>query len=151
MSRYSSLTVNYKKLALTSLRKNLFNFSIGIVGFAFVSFYLISLLLQNPYLFQKPIQEKTKTAVKQTLPNANTLKSVNNSFPNDTQGQTSSISTKKVINTKNTYTVKEGDYLWKIAEESYGDGMMMYTIMKANNLKDLNDVVIGKVLKIPRK
>ena len=66
------------------------------------------------------------------------------------KGQISSISTKKVIHTTDTYTVKKGDFLWKIAEECYGDGNMMRNIIKANNLTNIENIEIGKVLKIPR-
>lgn len=65
-------------------------------------------------------------------------------------GQISSISTKKVTHTGDTYTVKKGDYLWKIAEECYGDGNMMKNIIKANNLTNIENIEAGKVLKIPR-
>lgn len=47
-----------------------------------------------------------------------------------------------------TYEVKEGDSLWKIAEEELGDGFKWQEIQKENNLT--TDVVeIGQTLKIP--
>lgn len=47
-----------------------------------------------------------------------------------------------------TYTVKEGDSLWKIAEEKLGDGFKWQDIQKENNLT--TDVVeIGQTLNIP--
>ncbi len=48
------------------------------------------------------------------------------------------------------YTVREGDYLWQIAEAAYGDGMMMYRIMKANNITNPDQIEVGMTLKLPR-
>jgi|GEM_PF-4155620 len=58
--------------------------------------------------------------------------------------------TSRVIITGNKYVVKEGDYLWSIAQAAYGDGMMMYRIMQANNLTDPNQIEVGTTLKLPR-
>ena len=53
-----------------------------------------------------------------------------------------------------TYNVKEGDTLFKIAEEMYGDGSKWTTIAKDNNLGRLPNgnplVFAGSTIKIPR-
>jgi len=59
-------------------------------------------------------------------------------------------STQKVSLTGNKYTVKEGDCLWKIALEAYGDGYAWVKIAKANNLVDPNLILPKTVLTIPR-
>jgi nucleoid-associated protein YgaU len=52
-------------------------------------------------------------------------------------------------NIKSTYTVKEGDSLWTIAEQVYGDGYKWVEIQKVNSLTDANSIETGQVLKIP--
>lgn len=47
------------------------------------------------------------------------------------------------------YTVKDGDTLFTIAEKYYQDGKKFSEIAKANNLTDVNEIVVGQVLKIP--
>jgi nucleoid-associated protein YgaU len=50
-----------------------------------------------------------------------------------------------------TYTVKKGDSLSKIAEEFYGDPMLYPQIFEANRdiLTDPNKIKPGQVLRIP--
>ncbi len=48
------------------------------------------------------------------------------------------------------YTVKEGDTLFTIAEKYYQDGSKFEEIAKANNLTDVNTIVVGQVLEIPK-
>lgn len=50
----------------------------------------------------------------------------------------------------NTYIVKKGDTLYKIAKEMYGDGNKYSIIALANNIKNANIINIGQVLKIPK-
>lgn len=56
--------------------------------------------------------------------------------------------------TATSYDVKEGDTLFKIAQEMYGNGSMWTTIAKANNLGRLPNgnllVFAGSKIKIPR-
>jgi len=47
------------------------------------------------------------------------------------------------------YTVKKGDYLWKIAEQVYGDGYAWVKIAKANNIQNPNLIYSGQKLTIP--
>jgi|OpeIllAssembly_1097287.scaffolds.fasta_scaffold176066_2 nucleoid-associated protein YgaU len=48
-----------------------------------------------------------------------------------------------------TYTVKEGEDLWQIAEKAYGSGYNAYDIAKANNLSEPYILQEGQILKIP--
>lgn len=48
------------------------------------------------------------------------------------------------------YTVKDGDTLFIIAEKYYQDGSRFEDIAKANNISDVNSVVTGQVLEIPK-
>ena len=47
------------------------------------------------------------------------------------------------------YTVKDGDALWQIALQKYGNGNMMQEIMKANKIVDPNSITVGQVLVLP--
>jgi nucleoid-associated protein YgaU len=48
------------------------------------------------------------------------------------------------------YTIKIGDYLWKIALEAYGDGYAWVKIAQANQLTNPDLIHPGNVLVIPR-
>lgn len=50
----------------------------------------------------------------------------------------------------NTYEVKRGDNLWKIAEEKYNDGFAWTKIAKENNIKNPSILVVGQKLKMPK-
>jgi LysM repeat protein len=62
------------------------------------------------------------------------------------KGETSSLQT----NNHSYYIVKEGDFLWKIAEEVYGDGNYWTKIIQANQIVDPNILIPGTKLIIPR-
>ena len=49
-----------------------------------------------------------------------------------------------------TYMVKQGDTLWKIAQNLFGDGNKYLEIIKLNNLPNDN-LTVGQILKIPKK
>ena len=49
-----------------------------------------------------------------------------------------------------TYMVKQGDTLWKIAQNLFGDGNKYSEIMNLNNLPNGN-LQVGQILKIPKK
>ena len=49
------------------------------------------------------------------------------------------------------YKVVAGDSLWKIAEATYGDGMMWSKIAEANTLRNPNVLSIGRELQLPPK
>lgn len=52
---------------------------------------------------------------------------------------------------KNTYTVKEGETLWSIAEEKYGTGFDWYRIADANKIADVSKLEKGTALVIPEE
>lgn len=49
------------------------------------------------------------------------------------------------------YKVVAGDSLWKIAEATYGDGLMWSKIAEANTLRNPNLISIGRELQLPAK
>mgnify|MGYP006152265685 CR=1 FL=1 len=49
------------------------------------------------------------------------------------------------------YKVVAGDSLWKIAEATYGDGLMWSKIAEANTLRNPNVLSIGRELQLPPK
>ena len=49
------------------------------------------------------------------------------------------------------YKVVAGDSLWKIAEATYGDGLMWSKIAEANTLRNPNVISIGRELQLPAK
>lgn len=48
------------------------------------------------------------------------------------------------------YTIKEGDTLFLLAEKYYNDGYQYTEIAKANNLENVDSLVVGQVLEIPK-
>ena len=50
-----------------------------------------------------------------------------------------------------TYIIKQGDTLGKIAKHLYGDAGKYILIAEANDIQDPNRIEIGQVLKIPRE
>lgn len=69
-------------------------------------------------------------------------------FP--TQGNITPVSASQSGITGNTYVVKEGDFLFQIAEQAYGDGNLVQKIIDANNIAEPYTIEIGQQLKIPR-
>ncbi len=49
-----------------------------------------------------------------------------------------------------TYTVKQGDSLWTIAESVYNSGYRWVDIARANNLGNPNEIEEGMILKLPK-
>jgi nucleoid-associated protein YgaU len=62
------------------------------------------------------------------------------------KGETTSLQT----NNHSYYIVKEGDFLWKIAETVYGDGNFWSKIIQVNQIADPNILIPGTKLIIPR-
>lgn len=55
-----------------------------------------------------------------------------------------------VDNLPGKYTIKEGDTLFLIAEKYYSDGNKFEDLARANNLVDVNTIVVGQVIEIPK-
>ncbi|MBN1262749.1 MAG: LysM peptidoglycan-binding domain-containing protein [Candidatus Pacebacteria bacterium] len=51
--------------------------------------------------------------------------------------------------TPDTYTVKQGDHLWKIAQEVYNNGYKWTEIAQANNIQNPDLIEVGQQLKLP--
>jgi len=66
------------------------------------------------------------------------------------QGDISATMTSQVTFKGNKYVVKDGDFLWKIALEVYGDGNAWQKLADFNNIGFPYEVEKGTVLKIPR-
>lgn len=49
-----------------------------------------------------------------------------------------------------TYTVQEGDHLWKIAEDYYSSGYNWVDIARENNLERPNQLAVGQKLTLPK-
>ena len=69
---------------------------------------------------------------------------------NPTTGIIAEAKTEKVTLTQEKYIVKEGDYLWKIALEAYGDGYQWAKIASFNNITNPDFIFPGRILIIPR-
>lgn len=48
------------------------------------------------------------------------------------------------------YTIKQGDTLFTIAQNYYGDGYKYPEIVKANKMADENNIEVGQVIEIPK-
>lgn len=48
------------------------------------------------------------------------------------------------------YTIVQGDSLWKIAVQQYGDGFMWTKIAQANQIPNPDLILVGAVLKLPQ-
>jgi len=59
------------------------------------------------------------------------------------------VSTEDQQGGSETYTVQEGQSLWEIAEDVYGDGFQWTKIAQANNITDPNSIEEGQTLTIP--
>jgi len=63
---------------------------------------------------------------------------------------TSIALTKKIdIKKSKIYEVKEGDYLWKIAEDFYGSGFNAYDLARINNLNNPDNLIGGQKIVLP--
>lgn len=76
------------------------------------------------------------------------IPSVEPKYP--TKGMIAEVKTEQVVLKESKYTVKQGDYLWKIALEAYGDGYQWIKVAKVNNLSNPDLIYAGNVLTIPR-
>lgn len=66
-----------------------------------------------------------------------------------TRGETMEKMTEKATPQLKEYTIKQGDYLWKIAQETYGDPYMWVKIAQTNNLPNPDLLYVGTKLTLP--
>ena len=66
-----------------------------------------------------------------------------------TRGEIATTATEKVTHSQKKYIVKEGDYLWTIALQAYGDGYAWVKIAEINKINNPNDITPGQVLILP--
>lgn len=112
---------------LNSIKNRPLNFTIGLI-------VIIVLIAFLSFLFQSnPSSQKAS--------NKSTLSKIKDLFTGDKD--------KELEVETNTYKVKEGDHLWKIAEDAYGSGFNAYDIAKANNIVDANLIEAGQELILP--
>lgn len=52
--------------------------------------------------------------------------------------------------TGNTYTIQKGDTLFNITVRAYNNSRMMWTVMKANHIRNANYIQAGMTLTLPR-
>ena len=76
------------------------------------------------------------------------IPSVAKRFP--TQGDIAPVSINQQRMAGKTYIVQEGDYLFQIAEKSYGDGNLVNKIIEANKIPEPYTIEVGQQLFIPR-
>lgn len=89
-----------------------------------------------------PAGETTETAAAATAPAA----------PAAEAPAPAATATEAAVATAATvYKVVAGDSLWKIAEATYGDGLMWSKIAEANTLRNPNVISIGRELQLPAK
>jgi nucleoid-associated protein YgaU len=71
-------------------------------------------------------------------------------LPTEGEVSQSAATTSQVVQTGTTYVVQPGDFLWQIAVNFYGDGMMQNKIIDANEISYPYNVEVGQKLIIPR-
>lgn len=76
------------------------------------------------------------------------IPSVAKRFP--TQGSITPVSASQSDITGKTYEVKEGDFLFQIAQEAYGDENLVQKIIDANKISEPYTIEVGQQLFIPR-
>ena len=95
-----------------------------------------------------------KANQKQSQPN-NESKTPNTTLPASTptqqpaQTKPSQLTTTSTPQRPKTHCVGKGENIYRIARKYYGDDSYAQKIIKANNLKDANTIVIGMELKLP--
>ena len=120
---------NYKNLTIKLIKKKYISFFIGLI--------ITSIFIIYPFFKLTTIViAKTNYFKKEKL---NTGKITEKA-----------AKTHNVSDNNDKYVVKEGDFLWKIATDVYGDGFQWEKIAKANNLTNFDNLTEGTILIIPR-
>ncbi len=117
--------------------EDLWSIAENLLGSGYYAFYLAKENnLSEPYIL-KPGQRLVIPTILPTIIESGTITAT-------------AASTMQKSKTPLTYIVKEGDYVYKIAEEIYGNGDYMSKLIIANNLSFPYNVEIGQKLLIPR-
>jgi len=78
------------------------------------------------------------------------IPSVRPKLPTEGEVSQSAATTSQVVQTGTVYVVQPGDFLWQIAVNFYGDGLMQNKIIDANHIPYPYNVEVGQKLIIPR-
>ena len=113
---------------VNSVKQKPANFVLGLI-------VLIILVITIAFAFKSPADDLKETSEKSALTKIKEL------FTGSDKDEKSGES--------NVYIVKEGDHLWKIAEEAYGSGYNAYDVAEANNIVDPNLIEVGQELTLP--
>jgi nucleoid-associated protein YgaU len=124
MAKQHSELPEYKDLVMIKLRDK---FYYAVIGMITVIFLCIGILSFMQKLIRKPTPRITIEA----------------------QKPQQKAAAKNVQNEPKKYTVKDGDYLWQIAQTTYGDGNLAIQIAKANNIDPNAPLVTGQQLILP--
>src|SRR3989344_1067864 len=114
--------------SVNSVKQKPANFVLGLI-------VLIILVITIAFAFKSPSDDSKEISEKSALTKIKEL------FTGSDKGEKSGES--------NVYIVKEGDHLWKIAEEAYGSGYNAYDVAEANNIVDPNLIKVGQELTLP--
>lgn len=115
-------TINYQRLTINTVKTKFTSFILGLFVFLIiVSTFSMLFFVRYSYIFTQKVAKKSENG---------------------------KVLSQQAVKQK-TYTVQEGDDLWKISEKVYGSGYNGYDIAKANNITDPNLLVAGQILKIP--
>lgn len=112
-------TINYQQLLISTIKEKYFSLIIGMLTSYFFTSLFIKLIPKQIYLGFRKSNHITSSYQK------NPSKPVK------------------------TYTVVEGDDLWKIAEKFYGSGFNAYDISVANKIDPAFPIEVGQKLIIP--
>lgn len=119
----NTVSFDYRNLLVETLRNKLDNFLIGIA---------VSVI-----------------CVVGAVAAANNVEYLSFNFRPKAITQNQPKNTKVVAAKPATYQIQEGDWIWKVAEDKYGDGNKAEDILKANNISDPNELKVGQILILP--
>ena len=123
MKNSASKIINYQNAVFVLLKSRFPSLIFGIFIFTYISLFIINIVEITIKRYKINIFSNVITDRKQDK--------------------------KTVINAIKTYTVKQNDDLWAIAEKMYGSGLNSIDIAKANNLIEPYNLVENQILIIP--